>query len=416
MSEKFCKRVLFVLLVAVLSLLAVGSPVVGQVDEPPPPQGLRPDAPPYAVHGPYAVGTRDFVIEPDSERPLDITVWYPALNPDGVAEAYTYNYLAWGGAPVTTAGHAIADAAPDPAGGPYPLVVFSHFHQGWRQQSVYLTEHLASWGFVVIAADHFGNTAVNSTPETADTDPPFNYYRPVDVEREINYADELAADDGALAGMIDTTKVGVMGHSFGGLTALQAGGAGLDWDYLRTSCEKNPEGACSATLTQLDKIAALAGLDGVPESPWPPFMTDDRVKAIVPLAPAGMRVGPRGAAMVSVPTLMMVGSGDTMAKPEFHDYPIYEGLGSSQKAMVILQGADHLVFLDSCQATPWMVDWGLFVVCADPVWDMDRAHDLINHFTTAFLLATLKGDTDAAAGLAPDQVQFPGITYETTGF
>jgi hypothetical protein len=31
---------------------------------------------------------------------------------------------------------------------------------------------------------------------------------------------------------------------------------------------------------------------------------------------------------------------------------------------------------------------------------MDRAHDLINHFTTAFLLATLKGDTDAAAALA----------------
>ena len=63
-----------------------------------------------------------------------------------------------------------------------------------------------------------------------------------------------------------------------------------------------------------------------------------------------------------------------------------------------------------------MVDFGLFFLCADPVWDMDRAHDLINHFTTAFLLATLKGDGEARAALAPDAVQFPGVQYETTGF
>ena len=45
---------------------------------------------------------------------------------------------------------------------------------------------------------------------------------------------------------------------------------------------------------------------------------------------------------------------------------------------------------------------------------MDRAHDLTNHFATAFLLSVLKGDAQAAAALAPEAVQFPGITYETT--
>ena len=416
MSGQSIKRVPFVLMVVVLTVLAIGSPVGAQDDNPPAPQGLRPDAPPYAVHGPYAVGTREFVIEPDSERPLAITVWYPALNPDGVAEAYTYQYLTWGEAPVTTEGHAIADAVPDAAGGPYPLVIFSHGHFMYRQQSVFLTEHLASWGFVVMSADHFGNTATTNPPEYGDTNPAHNYYRTVDITREMDYADELTADGGALAGMIDTTQVGVTGHSFGGLTALQAGGAGLDFDYFRTACEQNPEGACQLTLDELDKIAALAGLDGVPESPWPPFVDDARIKAVVPLAPAGMRVGPQGAATVSVPTLMIVGSGDTGARPEFHDYPIYEGLGSSQKAMVVVQGAEHFIYLDSCQATPWMVDWGMFSFCADAVWDMDRAHDLINHFTTAFLLATLKGDADAAAALAPEAVVFPGITYQVTGF
>ena len=44
------------------------------------PQGLRPDAPPYAVHGPYAVGMRDFVIE-EGDQPGSTTVWSPSPNP-----------------------------------------------------------------------------------------------------------------------------------------------------------------------------------------------------------------------------------------------------------------------------------------------------------------------------------------------
>lgn len=58
---------------------------------------------------------------------------------------------------------------------------------------------------------------------------------------------------------------------------------------------------------------------------------------------------------------------------------------------------------------------GWFGACADPVWNVDRAHDLTNHFTTAFLLAQLYGDAEARAALAPDNVQFPGITYEAQG-
>ena len=54
--------------------------------------------------------------------------------------------------------------------------------------------------------------------------------------------------------------------------------------------------------------------------------------------------------------------------------------------------------------------------CTDPVWDMDRAHDLTNHFATAFLLAELKGDAEAVKALTPENVDFPGISYETTGY
>ena len=62
----------------------------------------------------------------------------------------------------------------------------------------------------------------------------------------------------------------------------------------------------------------------------------------------------------------------------------------------------------------WFSDIFGFDFVAEPVWDTNRAHDLINYFTTAFLLDVLKGDEEAHAALLPDNVDFPGINYETT--
>jgi hypothetical protein len=47
---------------------------------------------------------------------------------------------------------------------------------------------------------------------------------------------------------------------------------------------------------------------------------------------------------------------------------------------------------------------------------MDRAHDLLDHFVTAFLLGELYGDAEVAAALSPEAVNLPGIIYETTGY
>lgn len=75
-----------------------------------------------------------------------------------------------------------------------------------------------------------------------------------------------------------------------------------------------------------------------------------------------------------------------------------------------------MIFGNSCEAMPWLVDAEMGWMCLDPVWDQKRANDLVNHFSTAFLLATLKSDAHAAAALAPDAVQFPDITYQAQGF
>jgi predicted dienelactone hydrolase len=401
----------------------------------------------YGPRGPYPVGTREFAIE-DSVRPLHVTVWYPALNLAGAPESTTYDT---GFFPLP--GQAIRDAAPDTSHAAYPLVVFSHGAGGFRYQSVFFTEHLASYGFVVIAADHPGSTTRDFLTSAADfraalemilggpggfarllahMESQTNFgqkmstsfaLRPLDVLREIDYAGTLTAAGGALPGMIDTDRVAVTGHSFGGYTAIAAGGAQLDFTALDQWC-RQPEGvafhpgadpafaptpipqgeaAVNCLVRTLDQdIAHARGLDQVPVGLWPPT-TDPRVRAVVALAPWNSSIfGPEGLAALTVPTMIQVGSADSMTPPERDAYPFYTEIGSTDKALVVFQGAEHDLFVNS----------NIPLLPGDPAWNMDEAHTLVDHLATAFLLATLDGDSTAAAALAPEAVDFAGVWYQ----
>jgi predicted dienelactone hydrolase len=111
--------------------------------------------------------------------------------------------------------------------------------------------------------------------------------------------------------------------------------------------------------------------------------------------------------------MVIVGSKDQATPPERDSYPIYQAVSSPQKALVVFENAGHYIFVERC--VPALIALGRFEQCSDSVWDMQRAHDLINHLATAFFLHTLKGDPAARAALDPSAVQFIGITYRRDG-
>jgi predicted dienelactone hydrolase len=92
--------------------------------------------------GPYAVGftritmTRQATLG-DSERLLAPVVWYPAE-----VRAEPARPLGYVDAAVRT----------------YPLLVYSHGGCAYAEASSFLTKALASWGFVVVAPTHPGDT------------------------------------------------------------------------------------------------------------------------------------------------------------------------------------------------------------------------------------------------------------------
>ncbi len=385
----------------------------------------------YSARGPYTVGVRDYVIE-DADRPLDISVWYPAINPDGVPEETVYDAIY-----LDVPGRAIRDAAPAAESGPYPLVIFSHGAGGFRQQSVYFTEHLASYGLVVIASEHPRSNLVtlqaaeDQSQAAGDasgiqvsviTGIAHDYgQRPLDMLRQIDFAETLTTGDGDFAGIIDTGTIAVSGHSFGGYTAMAAGGARLDFDSHAQWC-RDPYGfafdpAADPVLTQQpvsrdlaqldcfwnslrDGIAQARGLDESPAGLWP-ATTDPRIRAIVALAPWNAPIfGPQGLGAVTIPTMIQVGTADETTPPVIDAYAHFQYINSPDKALVVFKEAEHLLFVNTGMED---ID--------DAAWDMDTAHELVNHFATAFLLAHLRDDPLASAALAPEAVDFAGIQY-----
>ncbi|MFT5114793.1 MAG: putative dienelactone hydrolase [Kiritimatiellia bacterium] len=103
---------------------------------------------------------------------------------------------------------------PEDFAGPYALIIHSHGFLSSRREVVYLLEHLASYGYVVVAAD-FPLTS-GSAPGGPTINDVSN--QPEDVSFLIDSALALAGTDKPYSGDIDTSRIGIIGVSLGGFS------------------------------------------------------------------------------------------------------------------------------------------------------------------------------------------------------
>ena len=208
------------------------------------PESFQFEVPPYAEIGLFDAGTQSLKIEND--KPLEITIWYPAFGDGSQNREIIYPYEVKFGKPLgavkiaSSAGKAIRNAAFDLSGNPYPLVVLSPGFSIGSTAYAWLGEHLASYGFVVVAPEH----QEHLNPEdqlwrSAIT-------RPQDILALFSYLDEQVLPGGQFEGLINTEVVAVIGHSYGGYTTLATGGAQIDMTGLQSHCQQAIEEEHSA--------------------------------------------------------------------------------------------------------------------------------------------------------------------------
>ena len=98
-------------------------------------------------------------------------------------------------------------------GSPYPVVIYSHGFGGHRDVAIFLTTHLASQGFIVASPEHIHRNLPAQAFGTAEFSP---------EKDQADIANTLAVLERSFSGAVDTTRVGVIGHSAGARTALDA--------------------------------------------------------------------------------------------------------------------------------------------------------------------------------------------------
>jgi predicted dienelactone hydrolase len=393
------------LLMPGLLLAAAAQPVLHAQSAPavqpvPLPYAVPPtDAPELAALGPYAIGTQSILVDaPDSvvltskgssrsARTIRARIWYPAEvaagasrtsfahrlpKPDGMGGEFVIPSLA-------------VDSAPPLFGHRFPLVVVSHGYNGWDTFMTWLTENLATKGYVVVAIDHGDQRA------TGPTELPVSFgnvlvHRARDVRFIVdNLVHRAGEPRDPLGQVIDATQTGLVGYSMGGFGVL--GAAGLDYAASSPALDRLPPPARAQLLESQAAGKPLAA----------------RIKAVVAIAPFGgspdVRIWSEAAlAAFAKPVLVIDGDQDDIVDASGGVSWIFEHMGANERHFLLFQNARHNVGGNPPPAEADS-DFSTREYFAEPVWRTERINAINQHFITAFLDLNLKGDETKRAYL-----------------
>lgn len=191
--------------------------------------------------------------------------------------------------------------------GPFPLIVYSHASLQNRRNATFLTTHLCDHGYLVAALDHSEVVAPELRRPASETEEEKHArWRGIIVSRvpDVRFLIDRVIEREP----VDAERIGIVGHSAGGWTALAA-----------------PD-------------------------------VEPRIKAVVAFVPGGASNPRPGILPVTldfrwkrdIPTLLVAAENDT-SLPLDGMFEIFDRIPSKRKRMAVLHRADHMHFVDEIE-------------------------------------------------------------------
>jgi predicted dienelactone hydrolase len=359
------------------------------------PSMFGPDAPALARLGPHAVGVETLTLvepaqvdvlaynaathrAPKRDRALVVEIWYPALpEPRAPRAVYSAQFTAEPPSPparFTVPGIAVRGAPF--SGGPYPLVIVSHGYGNAPAAMTWLTENLASKGYVVAAIDH-DDPPITKPAQFIET----VLRRPLDIAFVASRLQrQLAASH-----WIEPRRTALVGYSMGGYGVLTAAGAvlaahgplakavpgGLLLPYCRGGARQ-----AAVRVAHVRAVVAISPAGGPPWNAW----------------------GAHGLAAIRTPLLLINGNRDRTVGYRRAGLRDFQLAIHAPRYLLTFEEAGHDIGLDppprQMRGSLWNLSW-----FQDPVWSAARVNAINAHFITAFLNLYVKGEKRYAAYL-----------------
>ena len=361
--------------------------------EPPSRYGI--DAPELAHLGNFAVGVKTLHLvqrgqadvlafdavkasAPLVDRVLTVDLWYPARPaPSAVRVVYSASLPSEPPAPparFSIPGIAVRDAPP--SGTSLPLVIVSHGYSNDPAAMTWLTENLASKGYVVAAIRH-DDPAITDRTRFAQ----LLMRRPLDVAFVAQTLQSMLAADH----LVDPARTALIGYSMGGYGVLTAAGAALD-----------PEGG-AVKLVPGGLLLPFARGGAMRDA-----LHVKGLRAVVAISPAGggplASWGADGVRMIAAPLLLIAGDSDRTVDYTTGARAMFDMARDAHRYLLTFKGGGHSIGLspapDAMRHKLWDQDW-----FEDPVWRKERINGINAHFITAFLDLYVRGDTSRGAYL-----------------
>lgn len=221
-----------------------------------------------------------------------------------------------------------------------PVVVISHGLGSDRTSFAYLAQHLASHGFAVLVPEHPGSNrgqieSLLAGVASEVAEPTEFVDRPLDITYLLNYLEQQARTNPDYQAL-NLKQVGVIGQSFGGYTALALAGAPINFKELDRNC-RDLENTFNLSLLLQCRAQQLEA--------QPPLKTDfrdPRIAAAIALNPITSAIlGQDSMSKITIPTLVLAGSADTVAPALFEQVQPFTWLTMDDKYLVQLISGTH---------------------------------------------------------------------------